>query len=183
MLISVVTLRFGVGGGKWQAERRNGMSEAARRSDDASTRRKHKATALSIIRPRRARVTGLWNVRWSRMLNPRFLLFRIGGFFMVALRCRNWRHLRRYAKDFWGHRCAGCVGGIGRLVNALAILLGRLRLVQSAASWDDAVSLSLTIPASRGNNGRWSGVKLQCRRCHAIWRVSFDTTLFCHAVQ
>jgi hypothetical protein len=26
-------------------------------------------------------------------------------------------------------------------------------------------------------------VKLQCRRCHAIWRVSFDTTLFCHAVQ
>ncbi len=41
----------------------------------------------------------------------------------------------------------------------------------------------ISIPASRGNNGRWSGVKLQCRRCRAIWRGSFDTTPFCHAIQ
>jgi len=44
------------------------------------------ATALLFFRPRRARVPGLWNVRWSRALNPKAFAFRIGG----LLLSRSW---------------------------------------------------------------------------------------------
>src|SRR5471030_1610145 len=40
-----------------------------------------------MIRPRRARVTGLCNVRWSRTLNPTAFAFSMVDFFLVAL-CR-----------------------------------------------------------------------------------------------
>ena len=54
------------------------MSEAACRSGDAKLKTEADATAFSVIRPRRAHVTGLCNVRWSRTLNPLFAL-RMGG--------------------------------------------------------------------------------------------------------
>ena len=57
------------------------MSETARRSGDAKLKTEANATAFSIVRPRRARVTRLWNARWSRTLNPTAFVFSMGGFF------------------------------------------------------------------------------------------------------
>lgn len=63
------------------------LSEAACRSGDAKLKTEADATAFSMLRLRRAHVTGLCNVRWSRTLNhQRLLLFRIGG----LLRSRSW---------------------------------------------------------------------------------------------
>jgi hypothetical protein len=56
------------------------MSETACRSGDAKLKTEANATALSIVRPRRARVTRMWNARWSRTLNPTALFFSMGGF-------------------------------------------------------------------------------------------------------
>jgi len=56
------------------------MSETACRSGDAKLKTEADATAFFIICPRRARVTGLCNVRWSRTLNPTAFVFSMGGF-------------------------------------------------------------------------------------------------------
>ena len=69
--------RFGERNSEMQAERRLERSRNATTAAVPLT--EANATAFSIIRPRRARVTGLCNARWSRTLNPRPLLFRIGG--------------------------------------------------------------------------------------------------------
>ena len=48
------------------------MSEAACRSGDAKLKTEADATAIFLVRPRRARVTGLWNARWSGTLTAPF---------------------------------------------------------------------------------------------------------------
>ena len=52
------------------------MSEAACRSGDAKLKTEADATAIFLVRPRRARVTGLWNARWSGTLNPKDFAFK-----------------------------------------------------------------------------------------------------------
>jgi len=52
------------------------MSEAACRSGDAKRKTEADATAIFLVRPRRARVTGLWNARWSGTLNPKDFAFK-----------------------------------------------------------------------------------------------------------
>ena len=53
------------------------MSEAACRSG-APTQDGSKRDCVFPVRPRRARVTGLWNARWSRTLNPKDFAFKHG---------------------------------------------------------------------------------------------------------
>ena len=52
------------------------MSEAACRSGDAKLKTEADATAIFLVRRRRARVTGLWNARWSGTLNPKDFAFK-----------------------------------------------------------------------------------------------------------
>jgi hypothetical protein len=52
------------------------MSEAACWSGDAKLKTEaQRDCVFAMIRPRRARVTGLCNARWSRTLNPKAFAF------------------------------------------------------------------------------------------------------------
>jgi hypothetical protein len=76
------------------------MSETACRSGDAKLKTEANATAFSIVRPRRARVTRLWNARWSRTLNPTAFIFSMGGFPYGRIPSPRLVTLRCCAKDF-----------------------------------------------------------------------------------
>ena len=52
------------------------MSGAECLRGEAKLKTEANATAFSIVRPRRARVTGLWNARWSGTLNPKDFAFK-----------------------------------------------------------------------------------------------------------
>ena len=159
------------------------MSETACRSGAAKLKTEADATAIFPVRPRRARVTGLCNVRWSRTLNPWLLPFSMGGFLYGRFLPPRLATIAHLTKDSWNQRCAGRVVVDNRLVVVTAVLFEWVPVVPPLASWNGAASLAWLNPTLRGSSEQRSGAIPRCRRCRAKWRGWFDTRLCALATQ
>jgi len=176
-------LRSGIGGGKPEAEWRNGLSEAAQpeRRCQCQTEAGRDCGPFPSVRDERALQGCVTCV--GRGLAPQAFAFRMADFFLVALGRRDWRPLRYRAKGSWNRHCAVRVTVWCWLWTVRPVPFEWLPVAPRLVYWDDVAFSAWLNPALRGNNGRWSGARLRGRRFRAIWRGWFDTRLCVSAVQ
>ena len=161
-----LALRSGIGGGKRQAERRNGLSEARSRSDAANARRKRDATAvLSLPSATSARCNHLQRALVAD--SPRKpLLLGLADFPLVALSGRDWRPLRWRAKDSWTRHSAVRVS-VGWPWTVRPVPFEWLPVAPRLVYLDDVAFSAWLNPVLRDSSERWSDARLQSRHSRA----------------
>ncbi len=124
--------------------------------------------------------TGWGTWCWSRTLaNPKRILafehWRIA--LESSLSRHDWRRLRCYVLKILESAMCGPRTGNGCFASAPPVAFEWMPVVLPLASWDGVASLPCLNPAPRGNSGRRSGVKLQCRRSSCNMHAWFHTRL------